>query len=401
MKKLPLGIRFLLGLISFILSLALVLTGICTVLLGDLSVAFRKDNLQTLITQVLFTNVTSRVPAGNGMNGRPGAARPSHRLDDIQIPEDLESLVGSEGEASSSALVEFIYNSVASQFEGEAELPPLEEVQEFVEESTLDDFLAEKSASLISDIITGENTTTITVEEIQEQLEQNAQLIEDTFNIPMDEEVISSITTVVEETEIVQQIQNEGVNSVVQDLVDSGALTVPGMAPSLDSPDGNKNQNTGSTPVNPMMETINTLRSVVSTTTLLIMIGICLVLIGLLLVTNLKRIWLGMIDSGISLTIVGALFSALTIVVWTGADALQAMLSDMGPAVKAIIFIVNITAPIHLGVLGLGIALIVSGCIVMHLLKKKRKAALAALEAPAVEEIPVVEEAVTEEVVAE
>ncbi len=379
MKKLPLGIRILLGFISFLLCVALFATTLCAALLGDLSVAFRKDNLQKLITQTLFSNAVSRqIPPASGVSGgHPHVAAPVIKPDSLTVlPDEADA-----GAPSTSALVEWIYNTMTEglpkeDMEDEA-FPTLEEVQSFVEESTLSDFLAEKSASLVSDIITGENTTTLTVDEIKQQLENNAELIEKTFNIPMDAEVISQITTAMAETPVIKQIQEEGVNSIVQDLVDSGAISIPGMAPNPDS--GNAgSDSTGSTgnsgglsvPNSPMA-IINTLRSIVSTTTLLIMIGICLALIGLLLLVNMKQIWVGVRKAGFTIGLASLPLCAVTIVALFATDTLNDILGGATPLFKGIMFIVNLTVPVHFGILALGVILIVSSFFIKRAIRKK------------------------------
>jgi sulfate ABC transporter permease subunit len=95
----------------------------------------------------------------------------------------------------------------------------LETVQQFVDESTLKDFIAEKGASLITDYYTGENTTAITEEEIQEQLEMNKDLIKETFDYEITEEKIQEITTKVVENDYIAQIQEEGIVNVVMGTI--------------------------------------------------------------------------------------------------------------------------------------------------------------------------------------
>lgn len=413
MKKLPLGIRILLGFISFLLCVALFATTLCTALLGDLSVAFRKDNLQALISQTLFSNAVSRV--GASAPAIPGGSPASHT---VAVKPNNPVVLPDEPSASgntTSALVEWIYNTMTEGLDQEdmadEAFPSLEEVQNFVEESTLSDFLAEKSASLVSDIITGENTTTLTVEEIKQQLENNATLIEETFNIPMDAEVISQITTAMAETPVIKQIQEEGVNSIVQDLVDNGAISIPGMTPANPN-SGNSGDMTGQggnsdpSSLSPM-DVINTLRSIVSTTTLLIMIGICLALIGLLLLVNMKQIWVGIRKAGFTIGLASLPLCAITIVALYATDVLNDVLGGATPLFKGIMFIVNLTVPVHFGILALGVALIVGSFFVKRAIKKKylkaaRELANQAVDTAVVDENALVEaipeEAITAEV---
>ena len=389
MKKMNLGVRFVLGLVSVILCILLVVATLTTAILGDLNVVFQKDNLQNLLTEALFTSATARRPAphaaigGNG-TGVPSVQRFPARLDETTLTTGMEG-------GDSSAIVEWIYGTLTDQF-GEENLPSLEVVQDFVEESTVTDFLTDKTASIISDVITGSNNTTITTEEIQTLLEDNAQLIEDTFGFEMNEEIISQVVTVVEENEVVKAIQEEGVTKVVEDMVSKGALNLPlEFMPS--SPDsGNSDSNSG-TASNPVMDLIRSIQSVVSVSTLLMAIGVCVVLIALLLVTNIKRIWIGINNTGISLTISGSILMTLTCLQWFASDLLLELLKDAGPVAKIILHILKSTAPIHIGIFAGGIVLIVGGCVLRTILKKKAKAAA---EAAAIEEA-VVAETETEE----
>ena len=388
MKKMNLGIRFILGFVSVILCILLVVATLATAILADLNVVFQKDNLQQLLTEALFTSATARRPApaisGNG-HGAPAVQRFPARLDDADLT------VGPEG-GTTSAMVEWIYGTLTDQF-GEENLPSLDVVQDFVEESTVTDFLTDKTASIISDVITGSSNTTITTDEIQTLLEDNAQLIEDTFGFEMSEEVINEVITVVEENEVVQAIQKDGVTSVVQQMVDSGALELPQeILPMPGSPSGDSA--TGSSP----MDLIKSIQSVVSTTTLLMAIGVCVVLIALLMVTNLKRIWIGINNTGISLTVAGSILMIPTSLLWFAADLLMELLKEAGPVGKIILHVLKSTAPIHIGIFAGGIVLIVGGCVLRTILKKK---ATAAADAAAIEETTETEEASVEEAPAE
>ena len=181
MKKMNLGIRFVLGFVSVILCILLVVATLTTAILADLNVVFQKDNLQQLLTEALFTSATARRPApaisGNG-HGAPAVQRFPARLDDADLtagPEggatarrpapgipgnghggpavqrfpmrlDEATLTTGAETGDNSAIVEWIYGTLTDQF-GEENLPSLEVVQEFVEESTVTDFLTDKTAS--------------------------------------------------------------------------------------------------------------------------------------------------------------------------------------------------------------------------------------------------------------
>ena len=385
MKKMNLGIRFILGFISVILCILLVVTTLTTAILADLNVVFQKDNLANLLTESLFTSATTRLPAphtaiaGNGQ-GRPSMQRFPVRLDNTTLTTGAEN-------GTTSALVGFIYDALTEQL-GDAEgLPTLEQVQEFVEESTVSDFLADKTASIISDIITGSNNTTITTAEIQALLEDNAQLIQNTFGFELSEDIIGQIVTTVEENEIIQTIQKEGVTKVVEDMVASGALELPeGVLPGAGA-DGSSGS---------VLDILKSVQSVVSVSTLLTAIGVCVVLIALLLVTNIKRIWIGINNAGISLTIAGSILMIPTCLLWFASDLLAELLKEAGPVGSIVLHVLKSTAPIHVGIFAGGIVLIIGGCVLRTILKKRAKAAVAVIE-ETVEEAPAEEAAAAEE----
>ena len=384
MKKMNLGIRFILGFISVILCILLVVATLTTAILADLNVVFQPDNLQKLLTEALFTSATTRLPAPHAAIGGNGAGVPSVQRFPVRM-DDAAVLNGAAG-TDTAAMVEWIYGAITEQFGDTEGIPTLEEVQEFVDESTISDFLTEKTASIVSDIITGSNNTTIATEEIQTLLEDNAQLIQDTFGIEMNEEVISMVVSVVEENEIVQTIQKEGVTKVVEDMVASGALDLPmDILPMPDSGVGDS-EGSGSPTANPVMEILKTVQSIVSTTTLLMAVGVCVVLIALLLVTNIKRIWIGINNAGISLTIAGSILMIPTCLLWFAADLLIELLKEAGPVGSIVLYILKSTAPVHVGIFAGGIVLIIGGCVLRTILKKRAKAAALAAEAANIEE---------------
>ena len=195
--------KFFLGLLALILCLALFVSTVLTIVVADVRIVTDKDNINTLITGYLTgKSLPQRNPGISGMPLQEKVHRaPIRNLDSADF--DI-SMMG-----DTNFLVEFIYNTIKEEM-GE-ELPiSLKEVQDFVEESTLDDFITEKGSSLISDFITGENTTTITIEEIEEQLKQNAPLIEETFQIAIDEAMISEMTGSLEESGILEKLEEGG-----------------------------------------------------------------------------------------------------------------------------------------------------------------------------------------------
>ena len=376
-KDIPVGLKILRGIGAFLLCLALFFTSISAMLVAEVRIATDKNNLQKIITRSLFSVSTLRRPAADAVRGdapRLGLTRVP-RLS----PSRLAETTGAED--PSSFVVEWLYNAAQEQFGGELDIS-LETVKDFVDNSTLKDFLAEKSASIISDFVTGENTTTITAEEIKTQLEQNAQLIEDCFGFEMTEDVISGITEVVTENEYFEQIQEDGIAGVILGDLSSGNENI-GNGDIGNEGSGNENiGNEGSSPLpspgtNPLSQVtaiLDTARSATSAATLLTLVGICVVIIALLCLMYLKQLYIPMRKVGITL-----LFASLPLLIptalvlsdpsllmslFSGADATGVLVG------KICREILSVTAPLSITVAAVSFALIVGSIVLQVILKK-------------------------------
>ena len=394
MRALKIIGKILLAIVSFVLCVVLFASTLVTMLVADVKVATNKDNLQNLIKQTLSAPVQQ--PALGPITAAAGS--------------DIEFDLGS-GDLS-GALVEFAYDAIKDQAGGELPLT-LDDVKSFVEESTLKDFLAEKSASIISDIYTGENTTNISSEEVEKLLTENKDVIKEYFEVELDTEMIQQVTQVIDEIPVVQQIREEGVASVI---MGSGAVTPDaptddgndiaqpdisdtwyGKLPGIDgilSADGSSNIT-----ANPVALALEIVRFYTSDAVLWICIGVCAALVGLLFLCAWNKPYKAMNKSGITFLVAGSIFLIPTLVAWLSPATWMEIFSFapmVGPVSR---FILMLTGGVCGGVAGLGVALIAGG-IAVKVLMRKKKAALAAAETAAIEETPA-EEAATDEAPAE
>ena len=365
-KKLSGGVRFILGFVTFLLCILLFFSTIATIVVSDaVTIVTSQDNMKKIISQILFKEV-SRPPlhsigSGNaagshGVTVKPMAA-PAIRLDDATSEED-----------TTAALITWIYESLSEEYGEEMNLT-LETVQQFVEESTLKDFIAEKGASLITDYYTGENTTAISEEEIKEQLEMNKDLIKETFDYEISEEEIEEITTKVVENDYIAQIQEEGIVNVVMGAVSGGDASDPN-AP-------------GSAPTNILVDILETSRQLLSMKTVWMSIGICAVLLALILVTNIKQIWVGLNKAGITILIAGALFLVPTMIIWNQpADWLtgSATLRMAGNLAREIMIM---TAPACIIATAVGAVLLITGIVTYIVVRAKFRKVWKAMKNPA------------------
>lgn len=380
--------KILLGLLAFILCVALFVSTVLTMVVADVRIVTDKDNINTLITGYLTGK-----PAPHRNQGLPLQEKvhraPRRNLDSADF--DI-SMVG-----DTNFLVEFIYNTVKEEM-GE-DLPlTLDEVQDFVEESTLDDFITEKGSSLISDFLTGEKTTTITVEEIVEQLEQNAPLIEQTFQVTIDDTVISEVTGAVEESGILEELEEGGLEAII-DMAnppseeggnpESGDVSADkessAQTPGLSKPNQNVPEKeltlisaiqgiiSGELDLSTLSipQLLNLFRSAISRETLLACIGLCVLLMGLVFLTQWKRYYSAMIKIGITLLVTGVIGMVPAVIVWVAPELVVSLLGDMAFAMKLIKMIVGMTYLVPAGVAAGGLVLIVAGGILRGVAKRR------------------------------
>ena len=351
-----------LHILSVLLCILLFASTLVTMLVADVKVATNKDNLQKVLSSTL--------------------SAPAWQMGPVTAAAGAQFDVTSGN--LSDYLVEYAYEAI-----GGNELPfTLEDVKAFVEESTLKDFIAEKSASIINDIYTGENTTDISAEEIKKLLTENKDLIKKHFDVELTDAKIQETVAAIEEIPAMQEIREVGIAAMI---------TGPGVAPDAES---GEDMGVGSAPTNSVADILSTVRALTSDTVLLICIGVCAVLVGLLFLCAWKKPYSAMFYSGSTFTFAGLIFLVPTLIAWLAAGTWLQLFGDIplvGPLSRVILML---TGGVCGAVTGLGIALI-AGAVVLKVTTNKKIAARAlaaqvAEEAPATEEAPV-EEAPVEE----
>lgn len=373
MKRLSPGVRFLLGFITFLLCIVLFVTTVAGILVSNVAqVLSSQENLENLLRQVLFVDMHKSISLRNAPIGNTPALRqapvknlaPSHlRLSEQQ---------------TASSMVDWIYEALAEDFGDELQVD-LQTVKEFVERSTLDDFLVEKGAALINDVYTGESTVTLGADEIKEKIEENAALIEEYFGVPVDTQVITDVTTVIEENEYVARIEEEGIVNIIMNP--QGSTT----------PDGSENPNSVDT--QQIQKTIETVRTVVAMQTVMMVAGAVLLLILLILLVNIKQIWVGLNKAGVTLMCGAVPFIILTVAVWA-IPAGWHKIFHLPEIIEIVIReVINLNYMICFGVFGFGLLLMIAGIVTYCIVNAKRKkaATLTAIEEAVIEEAPLPE----------
>ena len=377
-KKMPLGVRILLVFLSVLLCFALFFSTVATVFIADLSLLTSKGGIQKLIKDVIFPTAA---PGHISAAILPG--RNPLRTDAANDAQD--------------AVIDTIYDMLQQQFGGELPIEK-EAVQELIEQSTMPDYLADKVSGIVSDVISGESTTSITKDEIMTLIDENKELLESTFQVEITPDIVDTVGQYVEEMDIAGTVQKEVYDTlgvpVPADPTDPSATDPvtgnPGMMDAIVN-----GEEVG------LAQVLMLVRKLTSTTTLAICIGTCLLLCALLFLTNWGKPNAALCCCGIPVLLAGILYLIPTLVAY----AVPALFLQLGLAGSAIRQALVLVGYVSIGVTVLGILLIVAGCVLGSILKKKRKAkaAAVAVEAPiAVEETPAVaEEAPAEEAPAE
>ena len=337
-RKPHIMLRLFMKLVSIVLCLILSLSLLGTVLIADIQILTSSGGIKQLITSVLMPNKAShdpRIAAGAG-----GVLLDMGSFADQLDPEQMEDIMAATGD--SNALVDLLYNTMKDMM-GEDVPVTIEQVQTFVENSTVTDYIAEKAAGYAEDLLFGTENTVITTDELIQLVEENKVLIEETFDIEISEEQLdeikSNVITIVEEQDLNNTIRTE-INTVIESVT-SGS---EGSSFSL----------------NQIMDVV---RMLSDKTTLYGAIGVCVALVLLLMLANFYNLPGGMTWASLPCMSVGLILAAPIAVVQFVPEAL----SQLG-AFASYANMITVLAPAHYTVFLVGVALF-AGSIVWRIVR--------------------------------
>lgn len=391
-KKLPFGARFGLAVLSFVLGILLFASAVVTMLIADVRIITSENNIRQLTKMLLGSpqRVHSVVSVYRGAVGVPSAAGP--RME--------EESAGASGQIT-DMLIDFMFQGLKDQM-GDQMSMTQEELEALVEQSTVKEFITDKAASLVTDYVTGEVTTTISGEEIKELIEENQDLIEQVVGKPLPSEVVNQIAQVVETNEVVQKIQQEGLAGIIEDmenvLPENGGAAggvLGGLRPKdpnslgkeiFGDKMGDTIANISSTLTGGKLEGLGSisdvltlLRSVTSVGKLIAGIAICLVLMAAIIFANIKQLGKGLRRSGYPLMWAGSAFAMNLVVLFVPSLFDPNVLVFLPPAVGAILqpvrHVLLMTTAVNGVAFGLGLGLVIAGFVVGSIAKKNGKKA--------------------------
>lgn len=367
-RKPPVPVRMLLQLISLVLSLVLLATVLATAVVGDIRLLTDKDGIKKIIGSLFSPQTTVVIRPVAGAAGMKPMAEESGVLGGLDM--------------SSEMLTDWIMDNIGPQLGEDVEISR-EEIENFLEKSTITDYVSDKVAGYVEDFITGEDTTSITPEEIKDLIEENKPLLEETFQIEINEEVVESITEMVEEIDIDNIVKEETLGAI-------GDVTIGGngqSTPDTDKPGKDEKPGTSTKPNGPqesvggflpvpdlsegmsINEILQTLRAYTSNTMVIALCGVCVVIMALLCLCNYYSLPGGLGWCAFSCIVLGVILSAPVVLVQSTPETLAMILGDAAMYMKTIHAVVGIIAPVHYGVLGLGLALMIAS-IVLRIVRR-------------------------------
>lgn len=329
-------VRIPLQLLSLIMCLVLVVCLLATALLLDCNRMLSAGGIKQLVSAVLSVSQSG----SSSPNPSLGAVGAGVRLDTTTLPEDALENIEIPSEVltggSTDALVDWLCE-VVSEAAGQEVVIDRDQVQTFVSESTVTDYVAEKAAGYAEDFIQGTRNTQITTEELKALFDENEDLLEQTFQIEVTPELRESIDKTIEytvEENNLNETIHEQVFTAMEEALDE---SVPGMD-------------------------ADTLRSYLQLLTsggvVWGSIGLCIVLVLLLCALNFYNLPGGVTWSAVSCILAGIILS-LPVALLQGSPALLTDYLGVPQIVTHLVTsFLSVFAVVHYGMLAVGAVLL-------------------------------------------
>lgn len=337
-KKPSLALRIPLQIVSLFLSIVLMVCLLATALLLDCNRMLSAGGIKQIMKAVFSTSQSKPV--------RPVSGAVGVHWDEVQIPE-LPSDVLASGDTD--ALVDWLCDMVEQTVGQDIDVDK-EQLQAFVEQSTLTDYMAEKAASYAQDFINGTRDTLISSQELMELIEENEDLIEDTFQVDFTREMKQELETALQKT-----IEENKLNEMIHEQVFEQLETT-------------LNQ---SLPVG--FEQLQALLQALTNDTLVLgAVAVCLVIMLLLCALNFYNVPAGMTWSAVPCILVGGLLALPVALLQSSPALLTDILPIPGSIVQLITSFLSAFGLVHYGLLLFGVVLLILS-IVWRIVRASRR----------------------------
>lgn len=334
MKKPIWPIRILLNTLSTVVYIVLLVAILLSALLLDLKLLCSEGNIQSVVSALLQGSGTT------AESDEPMAAVPQNpylvQVGDYSIPDGyIPDDISVDTLTDPSLLTDYIYDIFSGSLGTETDVTK-EQVENFINESTVSDYVSEKAASYVQDALTGEENTTITVDEIMDLIEENEALLEEHFDITVTDEMKQQI-----QTEATRVVEEEDLNGTVRQTINDA----------MDQPIGDSGMT-----VRDVLDVINELTSA---RVIALMIGIDLVLMGLLLLLSYYRPYRGLRRGAAAFLTMGLFLSVIAFVLRSAPELIGKLIPDLASTSDLIRTVAAPIATVHYGTLILGVLLLV------------------------------------------
>lgn len=331
-KKAPLLLRLPLRILSFAVSLVLVVCLFATAFLLDLRILTSHESLKSILTEAASATSSQSQPSQPAAQSSPYAVK----LSTTEIPPEVGNALEDSLRASDiTGMVEEILGSAL----GEDVAVDTQQVVQFLQESTVMDYLAEKVSSYADDIINGTADTIITTEELMQLVEENQSLIEETFQVEITPEMKAEI-----QEQVRQTVEEEDLNGTIHQTIAETAETAVTL-PLI-----------GTVTVGEILETV---RQLTETRYLIMALVICVVLMAVLLALSYYNLSVGVRRCGRACMTVGTPLAVFSLFVRFGGNLLARLLDSSADMVATAQSALSPLEPVHYGLLLLGIGLTV------------------------------------------
>lgn len=322
-------LRLPLQLLSLVLSIVLMVCLLATALLLDLNRMLSAGGMKQLVDSLLTVS-----PAKVSMPVA-GAVGMGLRMDDT-VSGDWEIPADALTDGDAEALVDWMMEILEQAAGTEVDLDR-SQLQEFVEQSTISEYMSQKAAGYATDFINGTKNTQITSQELMQLLEENEDLITSTFQVEFTGEMKAEL-----ETALAKTIEDNRINEVIHEEVFAS------MQETIDQ----------ALPI-PWEQIQAALKILTSDAAILTALGVCLVLMLLLCALNFYNIPGGLTWSAVSCIFVGALLSAPIVLLLASPELLTDVAGLPVAVVQLILSFASVMSLVHFGILILGVTLLV------------------------------------------
>ena len=336
-RKPPLLLRIPLQLLSFVLCLALTVGLLGTVMLADLNHLMSADGIKQMIHAVLIPSYAAPrtvSPAVGAVGVRLDNSFDIGNIDLDDIPDDL---FNSEDGLNVDSLIDWIYEEIEKNSNQPLTVTK-EQIEEFIAESNVADFVAEKLAGYTEDFINDTEKTEITVDEVMELLEENEELIEEKFDVNITKDVRKNMEATVEKV-----VEENDLNEIIREQV---FVSVENSIDQTMQIAGKSWED-----LRPMVQKL------CADETLYTALGICAAILLLLCLLNFYNVPAGLTWGAVPCLVVGALVTAPLALLVASPDIFAGIVSEA--ITGTIASVAGALIPIHGSVLVLGLALLV------------------------------------------